>query len=88
MERAVRRVGVAYFSAARARDGDGREETGAVLLEAACAFDQHVRRLLRVSHHALDEASVHFLVAPLCLLALGRDALHKRTFPGALRERL
>jgi hypothetical protein len=49
MQRAVRRVGVAYFSAARACDGDRCEEAGAVLLEAACAFDEHVCWLLRVS---------------------------------------
>ena len=74
VQRAVRRVGVAYFSAARARNGDRCKKAGAILLEAACPFDQHVRWLSRVSQHALDKASVHLLVAPLCLLALGRDA--------------
>lgn len=83
VQRAVRGVCVADFSAAGTCDGYRGEETGAVLFEAACAFEQHICGLLGVGSHALDEACVHFLVALLGLLALWCYAFYEWPFPGA-----
>jgi len=82
MQRAVRGVGVADFSAAGASYGYGGEEAGAVLLKAAGAFDQRVCGVLGVRPHALDELAIHLLVAALRLLPLWGYALHERPFSG------